>query len=618
MTDPLWQRRRAAAVSDATKEEERPATRVDPSATVGAAVQRTKGDRRALKHADLPLLQGAVGNRVMARMLTVQRHSVRDAPPPPVAEERDDEVQTLRDDGTVAPVQRWDKGIGNKAKDLVKGPVMGSRPKVAPKTPWARPTGPKVPVDPKRKIGTRLPVLGAVAFTKPQMDADGVSTGKALVPSAPARKVAWSIEGESAGAKIDANGTVTAGADLKGKESAKVAVKATDALSPGVQAVGTFELWQPGVLAAKKELDEFLAKGPYTHHDFLTENGFGKFDATYDPSARLLSIGMRIKFVFPDDHDTIFTTKRGREARAKRHADYKKDFIAQVTTAWSGKFAFENVREPKSVWARLNPVQVAVNVTPTDKADGHFLLRAKMNTSGRANVSPTQVTTMFKGSDKKEEVFTDANVVGETSRVKKGAPDVFFRANKAELTDASLPSITFLATYLRRLNNPKFDLGVVGYAPGETLAKARGAAAAKAVQDAGLGGPHTLTSGGRADKAAGAKASFEPKIDPGYKNQQDVTAHEFGHMLGLDDEYEVRGNGGKGIETYDRVKTALGQKWADMTNLAGIDSESVMDGGSDVRIHHYITLWDVLGKLTTKKAPVPTPKFGDADWKFVG
>jgi hypothetical protein len=43
-----------------------------------------------------------------------------------------------------------------------------------------------------------------------------------------------------------------------------------------------------------------------------------------------------------------------------------------------------------------------------------------------------------------------------------------------------------------------------------------------------------------------------------------------------------------------------------------------MDGGSDVRIQHYITMWDVLGQLTSKKASVPTPKLGDADWKFVG
>ena len=40
----------------------------------------------------------------------------------------------------------------------------------------------------------------------------------------------------------------------------------------------------------------------------------------------------------------------------------------------------ENVREPKSVWARLNPVQVALTVTPTDKADGHFLLNANTKT----------------------------------------------------------------------------------------------------------------------------------------------------------------------------------------------------------------------------------------------
>jgi hypothetical protein len=87
-------------------------------------------------------------------------------------------------------------------------------------------------------------------------------------------------------------------------------------------------------------------------------------------------------------------------------------------------------------------------------------------------------------------------------------------------------------------------------------------------------------------------------------------------MLGLDDEYEVGGNKGKGIETYGLTKEALGKDYADLRARAGTDSASVMDGGSDVRVEHYITLWQVLGRITTAKAAVPAAKFGSADWKF--
>jgi hypothetical protein len=624
-----WQRRRAgdgASVSPAlvarheperVQEETDDTAHFDPSTTVGAAVQRTKGDRRALKHADLPLLQGAVGNRAMAGLLAVQRHSVRDAPPKPVPEELDDDsaVQSLAESVTV-PVQRWDKGTLTKGVAKGSGPLLGQNRPKAP-TPWARATGPAVGPRPQPRMGKRIPVLGSVAFTKPQLDADGASTGKALILRAPSRKMNWSFVGDSFGATIAPDGTITAGNDLKGAESRKVDVKAEDVLSPGATATGTFELYQPGILDARKDLTKFLAKS-YTHKNFLSANGFGKYDATYDPTARLLTIGMRIKFSFPDDSGPLLS-KTKRAERKARHKAYRDDFIDQVTKAWSGKFQFENVREPKSVWSRLNPVNVAVVVTPTDGKDAHFLLKAKMKTEGTANVSPNQVTTMYKGTDKAKEVFTDANKLGEASRLKQAAPDVFFKGNKStELTDASVQAIDFLALYLRRLGKPKYNIETVGHAKNAKRANERASTLSTALTSAGVGPTHTVTPRGQVEAVSSTKGSFNPQIDPGYVNQQDVTAHEFGHMLGLDDEYEVRGNGGKGIETYDRVKDALGQKWADLTARAGIDSESVMDGGSDVRIQHYITMWDTLGKLTQTKADAPAAKFGDADWKFIG
>jgi len=117
--------------------------------------------------------------------------------------------------------------------------------------------------------------------------------------------------------------------------------------------------------------------------------------------------------------------------------------------------------------------------------------------------------------------------------------------------------------------------------------------------------------------ARGRKVVFKAELDPAWRNVQDVTAHEFGHMLGLDDEYATAATKkGKGIETYKRAKQAFGKKFADQTQLAGIDSASVMDGGSDVRIQHYITMWEVLGRITSTVAATPDPKLGYNDWKF--
>ena len=90
-------------------------------------------------------------------------------------------------------------------------------------------------------------------------------------------------------------------------------------------------------------------------------------------------------------------------------------------------------------------------------------------------------------------------------------------------------------------------------------------------------------------------------------------------MIGLDDEYDS----GRGAITdhYALTKKAFGEKYADKVakvNVGGAtDQASVMEGGNDVRIYHYVTFWDALVQVTQKSA-VPNPKFGYNDWKFMG
>ena len=121
---------------------------------------------------------------------------------------------------------------------------------------------------------------------------------------------------------------------------------------------------------------------------------------------------------------------------------------------------------------------------------------------------------------------------------------------------------------------------------------------------------------GASDGPEWRKVDITPSLNPGWENVQDVTAHEFGHMIGLGDEYA--GGGSPTATHYNLVKKAFGQEYADQVAKRGdTDYASIMEGGNDVRIQHYVTFWSGLAE-TTLKAPVPDPKFGYDDWKFIG
>lgn len=434
----------------------------------------------------------------------------------------------------------------------------------------------------------------------------------------PVQRVAVPGEG-LLGAPVQRNGWVKASPSklapanpIPGNKAAATAWKKASAAKPGGKAPGQSDLAK--YMQAFGEYVEFLGGGPYTIKNLMTENQFGKFDAAYWPANRLLAVDMRIKFTFPDDGPVAGEKKADATKREQRHKDYVNNFINTVTAAWSGKFQFANQREPKGVWGLLNPVSVKINVTPVD-ANQHFLAKIYKKKEDTANVTSGQVLSMFKGDEVVKQAFNPDSAKGELKRVKKAAPPIVFDYNSAALRPDAAAVVKFLAFYLKNIRVPAIGLGIEATSSNAKLAAER----AKTVKDAlvagGVAAPHSITVTSKTGMVR--RAVFHPTIDPAWRNVQDITAHEFGHMLGLDDEYATAATKkGAGIETYARVKQAMGQKYADLTQRAGIDSASVMDGGSDVRVTHYITMWEVLGRITSTVAAKPTPKFSHDDWKF--
>ena len=83
-------------------------------------------------------------------------------------------------------------------------------------------------------------------------------------------------------------------------------------------------------------------------------------------------------------------------------------------------------------------------------------------------------------------------------------------------------------------------------------------------------------------------------------NSWNPTAHEAGHMLGLDDEYVYEGmHEGERNEHYDLTEKALGKEYADQhaivsDNRPDTKENSIMDSGNKVEKHHYVTFWDAM------------------------
>ncbi|MEX0782763.1 MAG: OmpA family protein [Dehalococcoidia bacterium] len=410
---------------------------------------------------------------------------------------------------------------------------------------------------------------------------------------------------------------------------------------------------------AEAEFGDYVKAGPYRINNYVpdTIDDFGKFDAIYDPAAKTLKADMRVKFTFPDapvpeKADTLAERLDKAMIQATQIL-YIGNFISQVHAGWSGKFTFRNARAPQSIWAKLNPITVKVNVSAVD-TNQHYTMKAWLKKGGGvndiANVSsnsdatnPSQVE-LFKGdTDSSTQDFTGSKQTAphEIKRLKRNLPKIHFAPGSAEVDPKYIPDLQYVSDYLRQMSAPKFNLAILGHASrtgkepaNVTISQARADAVAAKLKEFGVTN-HNVTTKGMGSAGASAqgrwrKVSFSPTVDKGFKNIQDTTLHEFGHMLGLDDEYVRSGDKRKqttqhtgqwmqkmlGDEAYGKGKE--NRLATEVTKVDKLQSASVMYSGNEVRSSHYVTLWQALYDTAAKGAKQPAAPFTFADWKVNG
>jgi hypothetical protein len=476
--------------------------------------------------------------------------------------------------------------------------------------------------------------ISGMQFAPKELPADGASTAQATVAYAArvggGATIDWSIVGAAAGSTVDVTGKITAGAALPaGVDKQQLQVKAVDHKEAGAHTSAKLTLWDPKVLQAKKDLPKFLA-GAYSKANQVPSTGYGKFDVSYAPNAHRLTVNTRLLFNYVNDGKTNWTV-----------ADKKKfaaTTISKIQNAWTGQWQFENIREPKSIWKALNPVSVVVRVKE-DAAAPHYTVTVHKK-DVRPFVAVATPTADFGGNlNTKQKNPFPLTGAAELAQLTTHIPTpVLFAAPNAVIGAGDQTSLAFLGRYLHSVRNPTFALSIAGHAKQDpaavtpadkakaaktarTLSGQRAGAVKSAIAAAGVT-QHALTTSAKGDVGMGPTAADDrveitASIRPGYQNSYTFSEHEYGHMLGIDDEYPGSHAVGANTDHYNLVKTSLGQDYADAFAKVTVDSEGLMQGGHDVRPQHYVTMWEALAAVTAAAA-VPVPPFGQADWKFRG
>lgn len=527
-------------------------------------------------------------------------------------------------------IQTWKKG--EVSEGTTKGDItLGQHKDVGTKTTgWQTATPTVGPGDKSGfKLGEeRTPATfsGPITFNQVELPADGKSVVQGTAKWTPTtRSLKWGFVGNDYGSTVTDTGQIKVGDNTQGNESVKLQVKAEDAADGSAFTTGFITLYDAKFYQAKLDFPKFAA-GTYSYPNF-TIGLNGKFDLDYQPAANRANVTVKVKFAFPDED----LSKMGLGEMANAiisQVQRQQQFVNQIAAQWSGRYQFKNVREPQTIWSKLNPVDVKVNVTAV-QSDQHFTVNLYSKTKGRANVGGGQVH-MFAGSDVPKPAFNPGTAQGELLRVRRNTPTpILFANNSADVPGDAAAKLQFLGTYLSRINNPKFEITITGHASAtgnktqnQKLSEQRAQNVAAILTGAGVT-QHKLQPSGVGQTGATAedqwrKVEIASATPVGWQNMQDTTAHEFGHMIGLGDEYLGNDPTQTLATHYDLVAKAFGKDYADQVAKRGdTDYASIMEGGDDVRIQHYVTFWSALAE-TTQKAALPDPKFGYDDWKFIG
>ncbi|NMF59687.1 eCIS core domain-containing protein [Pseudanabaena yagii] len=437
---------------------------------------------------------------------------------------------------------------------------------------------------------------------------------------------------------------------------------------------------QRGLFSKKTEREKFNSK-KFKLRNWQPSTGGGKFDADYNPKTGIMTITVKVHFDYQDssaykglatdDADTEWT----REGKKAWFNDFKSAVMSKwgnISTISCDKVNFTDV-----------VVQPVINVVESKKAnDAHYSVSVSkaftkktggMRTAGGVSgvndqgggtlqeqdtkdkindpivsqhLAPTEKTTNIKPAYERDRERLLKKLANVAPIVFDAKTSKFAVGMKAQLTNiaqdlASLRKDSALA----HLHPLSIDV-TLGSRESSGLVGLRKEAIDKVLSDSGVEQPTTAK---QAMGAIGSSAKLEAPDTPNTLTQYEqnwsriTAAHEFGHMIGLLDEYcpavspdlllkmvnegkiahtettlssYAQGKKSKHTEegqtAYSKLLDKTGLEtptWARPEAKQDEKSTSLMSGGFEVLKQHYVTLWEALTVMTKDFVP-------DTNWKI--
>ncbi|RNF86204.1 OmpA family protein [Montanilutibacter psychrotolerans] len=368
--------------------------------------------------------------------------------------------------------------------------------------------------------------------------------------------------------------------------------------------------------------------------DFRPSAGYGKFDAYYWPDVSLMAAIVKMKFNYVQADNTPTLNVLMQMAMAGQDisqffwteaekTQFATDYVQRVSSQWSFAHTF---RSTKACW----PFTARPHVTPRvvdDVADAHFNVTVhKTNTfRGSAFRARNPGTPGWQGTGDLDSLdTTDLNnrmstdvARSERQRLERAvasatASPVQFARGSDTVEAADRARLLTLADAMKAKNpsDPAVPMVLNGFASAEggatdnrTLSLRRAEAVASELRAAGVPQPMVIAGlgpTGAPNDAANRKVELAPSttFEGTYTgNRFAPDAHEFGHALGMPDEYDNHTTGLLGdkqtafVQLAQAAGVAPPDQWGDRTS-------SVMANGVDVLPRHYLTIWEALGSMT--------------------
>ena len=407
---------------------------------------------------------------------------------------------------------------------------------------------------------------------------------------------------------------------------------------PAPEATGMFD----GLYGACGTPAEGLQRDAFALRHFhldrnIPSTTFGMFDADYFPIAGIMPVTVNIKFNFVDADtapgllDGLLRALGGEDLSRffwtdTEKADFKREYIARVSARWSFQHLMASTKPCWAFTARpfVSPHEVdsdaaAHYVATVHKSPGPGIdYKSGTNDPDTAHPNRPATTDLYSSDVKESPDFQSANVaLSERQRIEGAlagavASPVLFDQDSDTIRPAAAAALTTFASGCKAKNpsDPLIPLKLDAFASREgglthnvDLANRR----AVAVRDflAGLGVPQPIGVLGHGPVGApgdAANRKVDITVDHAFEssyasNRYSVGEHEFGHMLGLPDEYQNNTTGTLGAQQtlYTGLVTSAGVPGP---SAWGVFTSSQMAGGVDILLRHYLTLWEALGRMT--------------------